>query len=55
MFKKIATAFGAVKHSVDDKFLGEQLMTQADYDFINFVSEHQKSYGTVAEFNFRKE
>jgi len=29
-------------------------MTQADYDFIHFVSEHNKSYGTVAEFNFRK-
>ena len=52
MFKKIATAFGAVKHS--DKFMSEELMTQADYNFINFVSEHQKSYGTVAEFNFRK-
>jgi C1A family cysteine protease len=55
MFKKIAAAFGAAKHAVDDgKFMQEELMTQADYDFINFVSQHQKSYGTVAEFNFRK-
>lgn len=28
-------------------------MMPADYAFMNFISEHNKSYGTVAEFNFR--
>ena len=51
MFKKLGMAFGALKSKVDDS----KLMTQADYDFMSFVSTHQKSYGTVAEFNFRKE
>ena len=55
MFKKIVAAFGAKQATDDGKFMSEDLMTQADYDFINFVSEHQKSYGTVAEFNFRKD
>ena len=50
MFKKLGMAFGALKHNVEDS----ALMTQADYDFMSFVSENQKSYGTVAEFNFRK-
>jgi cathepsin L len=28
-------------------------MTAADYEFINFVAKHGKSYGTTAEFAFR--
>jgi len=28
-------------------------MTAADYEFINFVAQHGKSYGTTAEFAFR--
>jgi C1A family cysteine protease len=32
-----------------------ELMTAEDYQFINFVTEHGRSYGTVAEFNFRKD
>ena len=51
MFKKIATAFGAIKYSTDS---GKGLMTKTDYDFIDFVATHQKSYGTLAEYNFRK-
>ena len=31
-----------------------ELMTEADYQFMSFVSEEGKSYATVAEFNFRK-
>merc|ERR1711871_1482389 len=29
------------------------VMTAADYEFIKFVAEHGKSYGTTAEFAFR--
>jgi len=43
-------AFGALKQEVHDA----SLMTQADYDFMAFVSAHGKTYGTVAEFNMRK-
>jgi C1A family cysteine protease len=31
-----------------------ELMTETDYQFMDFVSTHGRSYGTVAEFNFRK-
>lgn len=31
------------------------LMTVADYQYFDYVSRYGKSYGTVAEFNFRKE
>ena len=30
-----------------------KVMTEADYEFIKFVVEHNKSYGTVEEFNAR--
>ena len=30
-----------------------EVMTAADYEFINFVAKHGKSYGTTAEFAFR--
>jgi C1A family cysteine protease len=30
-----------------------ELMTAADYEFINYVAKHGKSYGTTAEFQFR--
>jgi len=30
-----------------------ELMTPADYEFIQFVAKHGKSYGTTAEFQFR--
>lgn len=30
-----------------------EVMTAADYEFIKFVAEHGKSYGTTAEFAFR--
>merc|ERR1712100_583479 len=30
-----------------------EVMTPADYEFIKFVAEHGKSYGTTAEFAFR--
>jgi C1A family cysteine protease len=30
-------------------------MAPAEYDFINFISQHGKSYGTRAEYNFRLE
>jgi hypothetical protein len=29
------------------------MMTAEDYEFINFVAAHGKSYGTTAEFQFR--
>eukprot|EP00493_Phyllostaurus_siculus_P011109 UN11266 len=28
-------------------------MTSSDYEFMRFVTEHGKSYGTKAEFEFR--
>ena len=31
------------------------LMAPEDYEFMKFITEHGKSYGTVAEFNFRAE
>ena len=31
------------------------LMAPEDYEFMKYVTEHGKSYGTVAEFNFRSE
>merc|ERR1711937_66600 len=33
--------------------MGSEVMTAADYEFINFVAKHGKSYGTTAEFAFR--
>lgn len=54
MFKKLITAFG-IKHATDDSQLFDDIMTSDDYEFINFVSKHGKSYGTRAEFNFRKQ
>ena len=34
--------------------LGVELMEQSDYEFMKYVSEYGKSYGTKAEFEFRK-
>jgi len=31
------------------------VMTSGDYEFMAYVTEYGKSYGTVAEYNFRKE
>ena len=31
------------------------LITPEDYEFMKYITEHGKSYGTVAEFNFRAE
>ena len=33
--------------------LGVELMQPSDYEFMKFVSEYGKSYGTKAEFEFR--
>ena len=30
-----------------------ELMTEADYKFMDFVTQHGRSFGTVAEYNFR--
>ena len=48
MFNKLLAAFGA-KHSTDN------LMTAADYEFMKYVTEYGKMYGTKAEFNLRSE
>lgn len=54
IFKKFLAAVG-VKHATDgNKFLGDE-MTSLDYEFMKFVSEHGRSYGTRAEFEFRSE
>jgi cathepsin L len=45
MWSKLLAAMGA-KH-------GAELMTSADYQFMQYVSEYGKSYGTKAEFEFR--
>merc|ERR1712166_961567 len=36
-------------------FKAAAILTSMDYEFMRFVTEHGKSYGTVAEFNFRGE
>ena len=45
MFTKIIAALG-LKHA-------EQKLEQADYDFMSYISEYSKSYGTKEEYNFR--
>jgi len=30
-----------------------RVMTENDFQFINFVAQHNKNYGTVEEFNMR--
>jgi hypothetical protein len=45
MFSKLLAALGA-KHA-------DQLMTAQDYEFMKFVTEYGKTYGTKAEFEFR--
>merc|ERR1712151_930899 len=45
MFSKLLAAIG-VKHA-------DQLMTAQDYEFMRFVTEYGKTYGTKAEFEFR--
>jgi len=31
------------------------VMTQADYEFLNFITTHGKSYGTTEEFEYRRQ
>jgi len=35
-------------------FKAAAVLTSMDYEFMSFVTEYGKSYGTVAEFNFRQ-
>ena len=37
------------------KLFADDRLTDEDYKFMSYVSEYGKSYGTVAEFMFRKE
>ena len=46
MWSKLLAAVG-MKNGQD------QLMTAQDYEFMRFVTEYGKTYGTVEEFNFR--
>ena len=43
--------FTAVKAA--SLFTAGDVLTPEDYEFMKFVTEHGKSYGTVAEFQFR--
>ena len=45
MFSKLLAALGA-KHA-------DQMMTAQDYEFMRYVTEYGKTYGTKAEFEFR--
>lgn len=47
-----ALATGAVYHASQAET--SELLTAEDYKFFEFVSKHGRSYGTTAEFNFRK-
>jgi cathepsin L len=49
MFKKILAAVGVKHHKETDS----GLMTSQDYEFMRYVSEYGKTYGTKAEFEFR--
>jgi hypothetical protein len=48
MFSKLIEAFTAVAIGSSD------VMTTVDYQFMDYVSQYGKSYGTTAEFEFRK-
>jgi cathepsin L len=48
MWSKLLAAVG-MKHGQD------QLMTAQDYEFMRFVTEYGKTYGTKAEFEFRSD
>ncbi len=41
-----ASAFSLSGHN-------SQILTSEDHEFIRFVAKYNKSYGTVAEFEFR--
>ena len=45
--------FAAVKAATASTLFSGNLMTPEDYKFMEFVTEYGKSYGTVAEFQFR--
>ena len=45
--------FAAVKAATTSTLFGSELMAPEDYKFMEFVTEYGKSYGTVAEFQFR--
>lgn len=45
MFSKLLAALGAKN--------ADQLMTAQDYQFMAYVTEYGKTYGTKAEFEFR--
>mmetsp|Transcript_31035 Transcript_31035/g.47435 ORF Transcript_31035/g.47435 Transcript_31035/m.47435 type:complete len:323 (-) Transcript_31035:52-1020(-) len=47
----VAALIGAVSA---ESFLGHEILTEKDYAFFNYISKHGKSYGTKAEFDFRK-
>jgi len=48
MFNKLLAAFGA-KHATNE------MMTAQDYEFMKYVTEYGKTYGTKAEFEFRSD
>ena len=45
--------FAAVKAAAATSLFSGDVMQSEDYEFMKFVTEHGKSYGTVAEFQFR--
>ena len=47
MFAKLALISAVAAHEI-------QTLDTYDYKFMAYVSQHNKSYGTTAEFNFRK-
>jgi hypothetical protein len=49
MFKKILAAVGVKHHAETDS----GLMSAQDYEFMRYVTEFGKTYGTKAEFEFR--
>ena len=45
--------FAAVKAAATSSLFTADVMSPVDYKFMEFVTMHGKSYGTVAEFQFR--
>jgi C1A family cysteine protease len=48
-----AAASAAFMHHAPSNLFADNLLAAEDYEFMKFVTEHGKSYGTVAEFQFR--
>jgi len=55
MLRKVLGAIG-VAHSDIEGFLKEDhLMKKENYQFMNYISTYNKSYGTKAEYQFREQ